>query len=118
MHEPPLRTLTDRHGVTWTLRVVTPERVERRMGDRRQEGAATAGRVSLGHERRRGPDRRVSPQLRVRLPAAYAHGWLLLESATGERRRYAPVPAGWERLSEGTLELLTRVGVAEPTTEG
>jgi len=113
MSDSPVRMLTDRHGVSWTVRVVTPERVERRMGERRQARNA----ATLERERRAGRERRVTPPLRVRLPAEYAQGWLLLAAATGERRRYAPVPAGWERLSETTLELLTRVSVTEPAGE-
>jgi len=40
----------------------------------------------------------------------YRQGWLCFESLTsGERRRLAPVPEGWETLSPERLELLCRV---------
>ena len=105
---PAVRTIVDRHGVAWTFRVVTPARVERRVAKRRQARAA----APVVPERRVGTERRVAPQLRVRLPEDFAHGWLMLESATGERRRIAPVPQGWASLSETRLELLTRLGDA------
>lgn len=36
------------------------------------------------------------------LPAEYREGWLVFESAT-EKRRLAPVPAGWSELSDDSL---------------
>jgi hypothetical protein len=106
MSELQIRAFTDRSGVAWTVRKVQPERVERRTADRRRSIGEGGSVVA---ERRALPDRRVTPQLRVRLPAEYAQGWLLLESSTGERRRVAPVPSNWAALSETALSLLVRV---------
>ena len=111
MDSPVLRTIVDRHGVVWTFRVVTPARVERRSAERRQ--AAPAGMLFVP-ERRTGVERRVAPQLRVRLPAEYAHGWLMVEATTGQRFRVAPIPPAWEQLSETRLELLTRLAGSGP----
>ena len=120
MTEPTIRTFTDRAGVAWTVRLVTPERVERRRADRRHAagaGAAGAAGAAATTERRRGADRRVTRQLRVRLPAEWAQGWLLLESETGERHRVAPVPPDWTRLSETALALLARLRGGESAGE-
>lgn len=111
MTETQIRTFTDRSGVAWTVRKVQPERVERRMAERRRS-AGDGG--TLVAERRATADRRVTPQLRVRLPVEYAQGWLLLESSTGERRRVAPVPSNWAGLSETALSLLVRVSAIGP----
>ena len=46
------------------------------------------------------------------LPQEWKEGWLTFESE-GEKRRLAPVPSGWERLSPERLELLSRM--AQPT---
>lgn len=47
------------------------------------------------------------------LPADFATGWLSFQSAT-EKRRLAPAPTGWEKLSDAALrELLAR---AEPVS--
>jgi hypothetical protein len=54
---------------------------------------------------------RLSEVLTI-LPEDWKEGWLTFESGD-EKRRLAPVPTGWERLSPQRLELLCRV--AEPT---
>ncbi len=46
------------------------------------------------------------------LPEAWKEGWLTFESGD-EKRRLAPVPAGWEHLTPEQLEMLCQV--AEPT---
>lgn len=40
------------------------------------------------------------------LPQEYRGGWLAFESATGEKRRLAPVPNNWEALSGDKLTVL------------
>lgn len=37
------------------------------------------------------------------LPEEYREGWLAFESAYGEKRRLAPVPEGWEALTDEEL---------------
>jgi hypothetical protein len=41
----------------------------------------------------------------VRVQSVYANGWLAFESPL-ERRRLAPIPDGWEALSEELLQRL------------
>ena len=51
------------------------------------------------------------------LPEAWKDGWLTFESGD-EKRRLAPVPAGWERLPPKRLELLCRVAEPAPLSPG
>ena len=39
----------------------------------------------------------------------FSGGWLTFESATGERRRLAPLPERWEHYTRDRLDLLRRV---------
>ncbi|HJR68256.1 MAG TPA: hypothetical protein VJ802_17635 [Gemmatimonadaceae bacterium] len=50
-----------------------------------------------------------------RLPAEWKDGWLTFE-CDADKRRLAPVPAGWEDFSSARLDLLRRM--AEPATPG
>jgi hypothetical protein len=50
-----------------------------------------------------------------RLPLEWKEGWLTFE-CDGDKRRLAPVPAGWEDFSSARLDLLRRM--AEPATKG
>src|SRR5687768_11725580 len=77
-----LRTFTDREGVDWQVWDVLPsqpELIERR---KRRES------LPAEQERRAGP--------------ALAEGWLAFESDK-DRRRLAPIPAGWETASDNQL---------------
>jgi hypothetical protein len=47
------------------------------------------------------------------LPAAYREGWLVFESAR-EKRRLAPVPAGWSELSDDALAALCAKAAVQP----
>ena len=107
-----IRTTTDTAGVTWTFRVVLPARVERRIAERRAHASA-----DVTAERRTGAERRGRQELRVRLPEEFAHGWLLIESSTGERRRLAPIPPDWQLLSDTRLALLARVAGTPATPD-
>jgi hypothetical protein len=40
------------------------------------------------------------------LPEEYREGWLVFESAHGEKRRLAPIPKNWEALSDRELSAL------------
>ena len=65
------RTYKDSAGVTWRVLRIEPEPVSAVLERLRQT------MTSVSHERR--------------------HSWLLFESASGERRRLAPVPDEWDR---------------------
>ena len=50
-----------------------------------------------------------SPERLVYLESALVQGWLAFESASGDRRRLAPFPHGWEESTDGQLRgLLAR----------
>lgn len=90
-------------GVLWQVWSVIPGM--RKDGERRR-----------GRDRRspepvflyRGPDRRKAADRRstaVTVSAAFAAGWLVFQ-APSERRRLAPIPAGWDALSSDGLARL------------
>jgi hypothetical protein len=61
-------------------------------------------------ERRSGRDRRETeppipplPQHHATVAAEFAYGWLCFETV-GEKRRLAPVPEGWDRADDETIE--------------
>lgn len=94
------RTFSDEEGVAWQVWEVRPAWAERRSEERRSEAAQPQG-----NERRR-TERRAIAESRPALSAHLRRGWLSFESPH-ERRRLAPVPPGWERLTEeGLLGLL------------
>lgn len=90
-----LRELVDARGVQWRVWEVNPA-------------------VDVLTRLRRRADLDVDPHRRLAPTAASAerrvHGWLVFESAGGERRRLAPIPTAWpERLSDvDVLVLLAR----------
>jgi len=47
------------------------------------------------------------------LPEEYREGWLVFESAHGEKRRLAPVPIGWDTLSDRDLSGLCAEAVPQ-----
>lgn len=89
----PQRHFVDPQGRAWTVWDVLPSRVSRELD---------AAWVAL-HERDAGAEERPRP--RATLPERFSGGWLCFETA-GEKRRLAPVPRGWERLSEIELARL------------
>lgn len=97
------RTFLDSTGKRWEVWLVTPAAAERRKANRR----ATSG---LGHEgepeRRRALERRKDPGKRTFVVASeYSGGWLCFEGE-GEKRRLAPVPAGWNQAGPDRLLML------------
>jgi hypothetical protein len=89
------RTFLDSTGKRWEVWLVTPAAAERRKADRRAGAAGSEGSPATS-ERRLTPDRRKAPFRRsVAVSSEFSHGWLCFESE-GEKRRLAPVPAGWE----------------------
>ena len=99
----------DEGGIWWEAWDVWPTSVERRERERRAHAGLEIFRpLPLGDaERRRGSDRRRQARPRAPVSAAFASGWVVFQSPS-ERRRLAPVPAGWEQAGEAELRLLCR----------
>lgn len=100
------RTFKDKLGKLWDVWQVHPTAAERRFSQRRQHDDDRTDSA----ERRSGRDRRENetptpppPQHRATVAAEFAHGWLCFETV-GEKRRLAPVPEGWERADDETIE--------------
>ncbi len=49
------------------------------------------------------------PQVGAAYEERYRAGWLTFEDATGNRRRLAPIPPGWQEALPERLELMCRV---------
>ena len=94
------RTFTDSRGAAWEVWDVIPGRLTLAARDHRVAGAerraAPEDAPSPHVERRLGIDRRAS------LSPALRNGWLAFRSE-GERRRLAPIPAGWETAADSEL---------------
>jgi hypothetical protein len=86
----PHRTFTDGDGVVWDAWNVTPTKVERR------EDISPASEAE---------DRRKQTEYRVALGPALANGWLCFENKR-QKRRLAPFPEDWERLTDAQLVAL------------
>jgi hypothetical protein len=85
------RLLVDSTGRAWEVWEVFPEFGERR----RQIGSPP---VDTGERRHR-------REYRVPLAEPWINGWLAFES-NDEKRRLAPIPSGWDRLSDRELQNL------------
>ena len=97
------RSFTDRDGCRWDAWDVYPLS-DRRTVERRQ--VAERGRLV---ERRAGGERRHRTSGRSPLLGTnYGAGWLCFENGT-ERRRHAPVPAGWASWDDARLEACCRM---------
>ena len=92
----PLRMFRDDGGREWRVWDVRPLRPERRGTDRR------CVECDVPVERRRGGDRRILNETRVKLTNGLALGWLAFDS-DAEKRRLAPIPDGWADLPDGVL---------------
>ena len=99
----PHRTFLDELARLWNAWEVIPAWGERRSADRRQHAEAAGARVVD----RRAADRRHGKGVRIALPPRLAHGWVAFECGD-ERRRVAPIPAGWCELPEPGLRELWR----------
>jgi len=107
------RRFKDRQGKLWDVWQVHPSQAERRFSQRRQNQEELTDTA----QRRSGLDRRESetphsrkgdPAHRPLVAAEFAYGWLCFETF-GEKRRLAPVPEGWERADDETIEQWCRV---------
>jgi hypothetical protein len=80
---------------------VHPSAVERRFVQRRVKNEDRTD----SSERRSGEERRVSEAKRSRASIAeeFTYGWLCFECME-EKRRLAPVPEGWDRADDETIE--------------
>jgi hypothetical protein len=86
---------------------VHPSAAERRFVQRRVKDQE---RGEAG-ERRSGEERRLSEQksqkshgmTRATIAPEFTYGWLCFETI-GEKRRLAPVPEGWDRADDETIE--------------
>ena len=113
------RSFRDHNGVVWETWDVVPYRAERRLGDPREMPGRPTRVIRDGSsgmlERRRRGDRRAAadPEPRVRVSPGLEQGWLVFESRA-ERRRLAPIPGGWERLTDRELEALCRRAATLP----
>jgi hypothetical protein len=99
----PHRTFLDDLARLWNAWDVIPAWGERRTEERRLQDEPAGTRVID----RRIRDRRRLRGLRIALPPRLAHGWIAFECGD-ERRRVAPIPAGWDRLPEPGLRELWR----------
>jgi hypothetical protein len=99
----PHRRFTDDDGLLWQAWDVTPSWGERRTHQRRQRNEGPPPHTG----ERRIADRRKHRGIRIGLTPALAGGWLAFESE-GIRRRIAPIPEGWDALSDDELRALWR----------
>jgi len=109
------RTYTDVSGIEWNVWDVTPQWTERRSGGDRRRPAENALVDPPAIERRKTQNRRAGADAssRVRISEGLSRGWLAFESAS-DRRRLAPIPPGWDSLSDAELEALCARAVPAP----
>jgi hypothetical protein len=97
------RRFKDKQGKMWDVWQVHPSAAERRFVQRRvkDEDRGDAG------DRRSGDERRTSEKARgtarATIAPEFTYGWLCFETV-GEKRRLAPVPEGWDRADDETIE--------------
>jgi hypothetical protein len=98
------RTFKDKQGKIWDVWQVHPSAAERRFVQRRVKDEERSDAA----ERRSGEERRVSEKgpggvTRATIAPEFTFGWLCFETG-GEKRRLAPVPEGWDRADDETIE--------------
>lgn len=96
------RVVVDDKGVSWEVWEVEPTLAEKRERENPTPPETTG-------------ERRRTRSVRSRLPGAMKGGWLAMKSGS-ERRRIAPIPAGWYQLSDAELVALIRR--ADPAAPG
>ena len=99
----PHRTFLDDLARLWNAWDVIPAWGERRTAERRRQQETPDARVID----RRMRERRRLRGLRISLPPRLVNGWIAFEHGD-ERRRVAPIPAGWDDLPEPGLRELWR----------
>jgi len=98
----PHRAFRDPNDHVWDVWDVQPAWAERRRVDRRKNPPDAPSPVP---DRRRGAERRARLESKVHLGDGLERGWLTFESPD-EKRRLAPIPSGWESLSDDELYAL------------
>jgi hypothetical protein len=102
------RSFTDASGTVWNVWDVIPQWTERRSGEerRRSDDDPTVDPPVL-ERRKRQPDRRTGSTdgSRIRIAEGLSRGWLAFE-AGADKRRLAPIPGGWEQLTDAELAIL------------
>jgi hypothetical protein len=104
------RSFTDASGKQWNVWDVIPQWTERRSGEERRRGDDDPDVDPPVLERRR-TDRRTDRRTeshegsRIRIAAGLSRGWLAFESDQ-DKRRLAPIPPGWESLTDLELAAL------------
>jgi len=96
------RTFADPNGTLWNVTAIQPQLTERRLSDRRSVSSAA---VDFRAERRKEPDRRHQREVRAPVSEGFERGWLVFDNGD-EKRRFAPVPAGWEQMTAHELQTL------------
>src|SRR3954452_21109191 len=84
------RKFEDENGRQWEAWEVQPSVVERRINDERRG------------ESRETPDRRQTNTGEFSIPARLHGGWLAFQTDS-ERRRLAPIPADWAKMTDREL---------------
>ncbi len=88
------RQLTDERGMSWDVWDVYPSDARATgLYDRRSSANVTPMPPDRGHPL---------------LDAELEHGWLCFQAGL-ERRRFAPIPTGWEELPDGVLRVMLSV---------
>src|SRR5213595_2401957 len=97
----PHRRFQDEGGRWWDVWDTRPTIIDRRAGRERRTGGRAAS------------DRRQKAEPRVAVEPEFRKGWLAFQSGS-EWRRLAPIPEGWDSMSENELlALLGRAGATE-----
>lgn len=110
----PHRAFRDPNDHEWNVWDVLPGWTERRHADRRRNPPDAPSPVP---DRRRGAERRARQESKVRLGDGLERGWLTFESAD-EKRRLAPIPSGWDSLSDEELRRLWTAARIVPKRHG
>ncbi len=96
------RKFVDENGVWWQVWDVLPDDAERRLHERRKVHTPPEGEDQRGLL-----DRRRPPPFRTTVPSELVNGWLAFQSLS-QKRRYWPIPQGWDALSDADLRVLCR----------
>lgn len=96
------RKFVDEHGVWWQGWDVLPDDAERRLRERRKVHTPPEG-----EDQRDLIDRRRPAPVRTAVPSHLVNGWLAFQSVS-QKRRYWPIPPGWEALTDADLRALCR----------
>lgn len=95
------RKFVDEQGIWWQVWDVLPDDAERRLRERRKI------HTPPGQDQRDLIDRRTLAPFRTSVPSELANGWLAFQSLV-HRRRYWPIPAGWQDFPDSELRALCR----------